>query len=166
MNHFVGCFYCLFATDGYRWIQMHTDAVASIVVTYTCRDRIGLVQALACHPLPRMCSLSQGLLFKWRTELTNEETPIERSPLLRSPAQHFSRYSTPLLSPRAMTGRPLSVSLRIHGPRQRDCCFMPFKATGCDWLDLRGKRVCLSRDRQSSSSGFGAYQQEVLNIWR
>ena len=72
---------------------MHTDAVAGIVVIYTCRDRIGLVQALACHPLPRMCSLSQGLLFKWRAELINEETPIQRRPLLRSRAQYFNRHS-------------------------------------------------------------------------
>ena len=48
----------------HRWIQMHTDAVAGIVVLYTSPNRIELVQALACHPLPRMCSLSQGLLFK------------------------------------------------------------------------------------------------------
>ena len=47
---------------------MHTDAVAGMFVTYTCQGRIGLVQALACHPLPRMCALSQGLLFKWRTK--------------------------------------------------------------------------------------------------
>ena len=53
---------------------------------------------------------------------------------------------------------------RIHGPRERDCCFMPFKTTGGDWLALSGKRVCLSRDRQASSSGFGAYQQEALHI--
>ena len=78
---------------------MDTDAVAGIVVTYTYRDRIGLVQALACHPLPRMCSLSQGLLSKWRTELINEETPIERRPLLRSPAQYFNRYSIPIYRP-------------------------------------------------------------------
>ncbi|MBL7187134.1 MAG: hypothetical protein ISS70_12510 [Phycisphaerae bacterium] len=84
----------------HRWIQMHTDAVAGIVVTYTYRDRIGLVQALACHPLPRMCSLSQGLLFKWRTELINEQTPIERRPLLRSPAQYFNRYSISIYLPR------------------------------------------------------------------
>ncbi len=71
---------------------MHTDAVAGMFVTYTYRDRIGLVQAFACHPLVRMCSLSQGLLFKWRTELINEETPIERRPLLRSPAQYFNRH--------------------------------------------------------------------------
>ena len=69
---------------------MHTDAVAGMCVIYTCRDRIGLVQALACHPLPRMCSLSQGLLFKWRTALINEETPVERRPLLRSTAQYFN----------------------------------------------------------------------------
>jgi hypothetical protein len=78
---------------------MHTDAVAGIVVTYTYRDRIGLVQALACHPLPRMCSLSQGLLFKWCTELINEETPIERRPLLRPPAQYSNRYSIPIYLP-------------------------------------------------------------------
>ena len=41
---------------------------------------------------------------------------------------------------------------------------MPSKTTGGDWLALRGKRVCLDRDRQSSSSGFGAQQQEVLYI--
>jgi hypothetical protein len=70
---------------------MHTDTVAGIVVTYTYPDRIGLVQAFACHPLPLMCSLSQGLLFKWRTELVNETTPIERRLLLRSPAQYFNR---------------------------------------------------------------------------
>ncbi len=78
---------------------MNTDAVAGIVVIYTHRDRIGLVQALACHPLPRMCSLSQGLLFKWRTELMNEETPIERRPLLRSPAQYFNRHSIGIYLP-------------------------------------------------------------------
>ena len=78
---------------------MHTDAVAGIVVIYTYRDRIELVQALAYHPLPRMCSLSHGLLFKWRTDLINEETPIERRPLLRSPAQYFNRYSIPLYLP-------------------------------------------------------------------
>jgi len=75
---------------------MHTDAVAGIIVTYTYRDRIGLVQALACHPLPRMRSLSQDLLFKWRIELTNDQTPIERGPLLRSPAQYFNQYSIPI----------------------------------------------------------------------
>ena len=60
---------------------------------------MGLVQALACHPLPRMCSLSQGLPFKWRTDLMNEETPIERRPLLRSPAQYFNQYSIPIYRP-------------------------------------------------------------------
>jgi len=80
----------------HRWIQMHTDAVAGMFVIYTYRDRIELVQALACHPLPRMCSLSQGLLFKWRTELINKETPIERRPLVRSPAQYSNRYSIPM----------------------------------------------------------------------
>ncbi len=75
---------------------MHTDAVAGMFVTYTHRDRIGLVQALACHPLRRMCTLSQGLLCKWRTEMINEETPIERRPLLRSCAQYFNRYSIPI----------------------------------------------------------------------
>jgi len=79
---------------------MHTDAVAGMFVIYTCRDRIGLVQALACHPLVRMCSLSQGLLFKWHTDLINEETPIERRPFLRSPAQYFNRYSIPIYLPR------------------------------------------------------------------
>jgi hypothetical protein len=74
-----------------------TDAVAVIVVLHAYRDRIErdrieLVQALACHPLPRMCSLSQGLLVKWRTELINEEAPLERRSLLRSPAQHSNRY--------------------------------------------------------------------------
>jgi len=83
----------------HRWIQMHADAVAGMFVIYTYRDRIGLVQALACHPLARMCSLSQGLLFKWRTELIDEETPIERRPLLRSTAQYFNRYSIPIHLP-------------------------------------------------------------------
>ena len=71
---------------------MHTDAVAGIVVICTYRDRIGIVQALACRPLPRMCSLSQGLLFKRRTKFVNEKTPVERRHLLRSPAQYFNRY--------------------------------------------------------------------------
>ena len=31
----------------HRWIQMHTDAVAGIVVTYTYRDRIGLMKGEA-----------------------------------------------------------------------------------------------------------------------
>jgi len=82
----------------HRWIQMHTDAVAGMFVTYTYRDCIGLVQALACHPLPRMCSLSQDLLFKWRTDLMNEETPIERRPLLRSPAQYSIWTKFPFIS--------------------------------------------------------------------
>ena len=77
----------------------NTDAVAGVVAIYAYRDRIGLGQALACHPLPRMCSLSQGLLFKWRTELIDEETPIERRPLLRSRAQYFNRYSIPIHLP-------------------------------------------------------------------
>ena len=78
---------------------MHTDAVAGMFVIYAYRDRIGLVQALACRPLVRMCSLSQGPLFKWRTELIDEETPIERRPLLRSTAQYFNRYSIPIHLP-------------------------------------------------------------------
>ena len=77
---------------------MHTDAVAGIVVVYTWRDRIGLVQALACHPLARMCSLSQGLLFKWRTDLINEEMPIERRSLLRSPARYLIGIQFPFMS--------------------------------------------------------------------
>jgi hypothetical protein len=77
-------------------MQMHGDAAGGIVLTHTYRDRIGLVQALACHARPRMCSFSQGPLSKWRTELTNEETPIDRIPILRSPAQHFNCYSTPI----------------------------------------------------------------------
>jgi len=98
----------------HRWIQMHTDAVAGIVVIYTYRDRIGLVQALACHPLRRMCSLSQDLLFKWRTELIKEEAPIERRPLLRSPAQYFNRYQIPIIS--HGNNRPNAKSI-IKNPR-------------------------------------------------
>ena len=59
---------------------------------------------------------------------------------------------------------PAAAPRNNHDPRERDCCLMPLKTTGDDWLDLRGKRVCLSRERQSSSSGFGAHQQEALYI--
>jgi len=77
---------------------MHTDAVAGMFVIYTYRDRIGLVQALACHPLVRMGSLSQGLLFKWHTDLINEETPIERRPSFAHPPNTSIGIQFPFIS--------------------------------------------------------------------
>jgi len=76
----------LFISHSFAALTQDAEMAGTVaIVIHTYRDRIGRAQALACHPLPRMCSLSQGMLFKWRSELMNEETPIERRPLLRSP---------------------------------------------------------------------------------